>query len=75
MKVSNIGSTVTPHFTGEKTKKAMRNTAGAAAIAIASAMPMEKADAQYFVPPPPIPPITYYQGYDSLRGAGLFYLR
>ena len=41
----------------------MRNTAGAAAIAIASAMPMEKADAQYFVPPPPIPPITYYQGY------------
>ncbi|HIS37826.1 TPA: hypothetical protein IAC10_14575 [Candidatus Scatousia excrementigallinarum] len=63
MKVSSIGVTSTPQFSGEKTKKAMRNTAGAAAIALATAMPMENADAQYMMPPPPIPPITYYQNY------------
>ncbi len=63
MKLSSIGVTTPQHFTGEKTKKAMRNTAGAAAIALAAAMPMENADAQVIMPPPPIPPITYYQGY------------
>lgn len=63
MKVSSIGVTTPQHFTGEKTKKAMRNTAGAAAIALATAMPMEKADAQFVMPPPPFPPITYYQPY------------
>ena len=43
---------VNPQFTGEKTKKALKNTAGAAAIAIASAVPAAEADAQFFVPPP-----------------------
>lgn len=65
MKVSSIGVTTPQHFAGEKTKKAVRNTAGAAAIALATAMPMENADAQYFIPPPPMPPITYYQPYPA----------
>lgn len=63
MKVSRIGVNSTPQFQGEKAKKAMRNTAGAAAIALATAMPMENADAQLIIPQPPMPPITYYQGY------------
>lgn len=63
MKVFKIGVSSTPQFTGEKsdkTKKALRNTAGAAAIAVAAALPTEKADAQYYIPPPPI---GYYYNY------------
>lgn len=52
MKISRVGMNVNPQFTGEKTKKALKNTAGAAAIAIASAVPATEADAQFFVPPP-----------------------
>lgn len=58
MKVSRINSTVTtPNFNGEKTKKALKNTAGAAAIALAAAVPSTDAEAQYFVP---VPPQYYY---------------
>lgn len=57
MKVSSISVNTVPHFTGEKTKKALKNTAGAAAIALAASVPSIDADAQYFVP---VPPQYYY---------------
>lgn len=61
MKVFNIGVSNSPQFTGEKTKKNLRNTAGAAAIALATAFPAEKADAQIFYPVPNPHLHGYYQ--------------
>jgi len=61
MKVFSIGVKTSPQFGGEKTKKNLRNTAGAAAIALATALPSEKADAQYYYPIPQPHLHGYYQ--------------
>ena len=60
MKISAIGYQTKPHFVGEnKRNNALKNTAGAAAIALVTAIPTEKAEAQIYYPPPLYPPITY----------------
>lgn len=53
MKIGAISYQTTPHFTGENNKKSnsLRNVAGAAAIALATALPTEEANAQIFYPP------------------------
>lgn len=61
MKISAINST--PHrtnFTGENSKKAngVKTAAGAAMIALATAVPTQEANAQYYVPY--YPPVQYY---------------
>lgn len=61
MKVFSIGMNTSPQFSGEKMKKNLRNTAGAAAIALATALPAEKADAQYYYPIPQTHLHGYYQ--------------
>jgi len=60
MKIGAVNNYQThPHFTGESKKSnTLKNTAGAAAIALAAAIPAENADAQYYYPPI-YPPITY----------------
>lgn len=64
MRISKIGVTPNQSFSGEKSEKAkktLKNTAGAAAVALATAMPMQKADAQIYYPQYPIiPPTSYY---------------
>lgn len=62
MKISAIGSQPSIHFMGENKKaNKLRNTAGAAAIVLATAMPMEKADAQIYYPPVyPVYPVEIY---------------
>ncbi len=60
MRISAIKSYQTnPHFNGEGSNKTnrLKNAAGAAAIALASVVPAEEADAQIFYPP--IYPPTY----------------
>lgn len=66
MKVFKIGVNANQSFAGDKKKHTVRNAVGTAAIAMATALPMEKADAQYYYPPPPppvVPPIGYYYNY------------
>ncbi len=62
MRISKIG--LQTNFAGdrtEKTKKALRNTAGAAAIAVAASLPVDETEAQNFYPlPMPVPPAAYY---------------
>jgi len=55
MKVSAINTTASVHFQGENSKKCnnIKNTAGAAMIVLAAAVPVQEAKAQYFTPPPP----------------------
>lgn len=64
MRINRIGYQTNPNFAGEKTdkaKKAIRNTAGAAAVALAASLNVDKADAQVFYPlPMPVPPTYYY---------------
>lgn len=52
MKISAINSTPRIQFNGEKSKKAngMKTAAGAAMIALATAVPSQEANAQYYVP-------------------------
>ena len=63
MKIGAVSYQTKPnyHFTGENSKKnnSLKNTAGAAALALAAAMPIEDADAQIYFPPPIYPPVTY----------------
>lgn len=64
MKVSAVNRFSTLNFNGEGSRKTnkVRNAAGAAMIALATAVPAEEANAQYFRPLPPPPP-TYYHYY------------
>lgn len=66
MRISKIGYNYTPNFSGEHSgskKKSIKNTVGAAAVALAAAVPSAEADAQYFVP---IPPQSYYYYYNAV---------
>ena len=60
MKISAINSTPRTNFTGGNSKKAngIKTAAGAAMIALATAVPTEEAKAQYYVPY--YPPVQYY---------------
>ncbi len=60
MKISAISHQTNPHFGSENSRSnKLKNTAGAAVIALAAATaPMEEAKAQYYTPP--IYPPTYY---------------
>ncbi len=63
MKVSAINTMQRVYFNGESTNSkknlgALKNTAGAAMIALAAAVPAQEADAQYFVPV--YPHVHYY---------------
>lgn len=60
MRISSINYQTKPHFVGENKKNnTLKNATGAAAIAILTAIPTEKAEAQIYYPPPIYPPITY----------------
>lgn len=64
MRVGAISFQTNQKFTGENKKNnTLRNTAGAAAIALATAMPIEKADAQIYYPPPVYPIYPTYPVY------------
>lgn len=60
MRISKIGYNYTRNFSGEHSsspKRSIKNTVGAAAMALAASLPSTEADAQYYVP---IPPQNYY---------------
>ena len=60
MRISAIKYQTNPHFAGEnKSGNKLKNAAGAAAIALAAAVPAGDADAQIFYTPP-VYPYTYY---------------
>lgn len=62
MKVLGIKSSSPIQFTGDKSKKAnsAKTAAGAAMIALATAMPAQEADAQYYYYYPYVPHTYYY---------------
>lgn len=65
MRISKIGINSVPNFAGEHSKKkTLKNTVGAAAVALAASVPAADADAQYYVP---IPPQSYYYYYNPIQ--------
>lgn len=65
MRILKIGNNSVPNFAGEHSKKkTLKNTVGAAAVALAASVPAADADAQYYVP---IPPQSYYYYYNPIQ--------
>ena len=59
MRISAIDYQTNPHFAGEDKKSSkLKTAAGAAAIALATAVPATQAEAQFYTPP--VYPYTYY---------------